>query len=463
MALSLAAQIILGWLLVDRDFGVYAIAMACFHIFRVCTDGGVGLWLARLRPDEYDQRCGHAFWLAAGLSLLLAALVSVLALPIARLYGEGEIATLLWILAASLPLSALRMVLFPGLQVHLRFQSLAFIKLLSAGVRYTLLVTLALAGFGPLSFVIPIVAVTLLEDVAYYVSLRIPVWRTQFDWRESYRIYQQSRWSLAGTAAEAVSTQIDYVVLGLVASTQVVGIYFFAYQLTMQLVMLFSESLRKVILPVFARVQWGSASERRGLLLSGSFLGVGAAAGLVLLAVIAEPLEAVLWRGRWQSAVVPMQLLALVMPMYLVSLYTEMLAQSRGRFRLWSQAILSRGLFLGATALAAGLVTGGQNATDVTVWLAAAMLVGTLVESLVVLGGIELDGRLFFSRFIPPYAVAVVVAMGIMIWLVPVQPLGDLVLRTVVYAVGVAAAYWVLLPRAVHEVGSLTLSLRSHR
>ena len=56
-----------------------------------------------------------------------------------------------------------------------------------------------------------------------------------------------------------------------------------------------------------------------------------------------------------------------------------------------------------------------------------------------------------------------IMAMGIMIWLSPVMPWGDLVVRAVVYTVGVGTAYWVLLPRAVHEVSWLTLSLRSQR
>ena len=413
MGLSLSAQIMLGWLLVDHDFGVYAIAMAFHHVFRVCTDGGVGLWLARLSQDEYDRECGQAFWLAGGLSTLVAAIVALLAVPISSLYAEPEIAALLWVLAAAMPINALRATLLPGMQVHLKFRALAQIKFISALARFSLVVALAFAGFGAMSFVIPIFVVTVLEGIAYFVSLRIAVWKTKFDGKWCRRIFGESRWSLAGTLTEALTAQVDYAVLGLVASTEVVGIYFFAYQLTIQLVQLFTESLRRVILPVFARVESGSQAELRGLQISSSFVGVIAAPALLLFATVAEPLESLLWDGRWVAAVLPMQLLALAMPAQLVSVFAEMLTQSRGQFRLWSLAILLRGIVFAVVVFAAGRAAGGENVAQITAWLAAYIAFASLVELLVLFRGIGLDGRLFARRFLPPYAVAVALAVAL--------------------------------------------------
>jgi O-antigen/teichoic acid export membrane protein len=460
MAISLAAQILLGWLLTDHDFGVYAYAVAFYHIFRVCTDGGVGLWLARLSKEEYDRDCGHAFWLASGLSILLGGVVALIARPVSVLYAEPQVAQLLWILAATLPFNALRVVLLPGLQVHLRFQTLATVKFVSALVRYSLVVGLAFAGWGPFSFVIPIAVITLLENVVYLLSLKIPVWRTRFRWSECRRILSESCWSLAGTLPEAVSTQIDYAVLGLVVSTEVVGVYFFAYQLTIQMVMLFSESLRRVILPVFARVESGSEGESRGLGLSASFLGVVAAPAMLLFAAVAEPLEAILWHGRWEPAVVPMQLLAAVMPLHLVSIYAEMLTQSRGRFRMWAAAVLLRGLGFGMAAFVAGTWTGGAI-TDVTRWLAAFIGVASIIELIVLFRGNLLGWPTFLGRFLPPYVISAGLAVAV-IYLIPStpNPFMTLAARGAAFAAVAVVLFKLLFSHSVDNVLATLLRIR---
>ena len=461
MSISLAAQIILGWLLTDHDFGVYAYAIAFYHIFRVCTDGGVGLWLARLRQDEYDRECGHAFWLASSLSVVLAALVAIIAIPVSKLYAEPEVAKLLWVLAAALPFNAIRVVLLPGLQVHLKFQSLAVIKFVSAVVRYSMVVGLAVAGFGPLSFVIPVLVITLLEDVAYFASLRIPVWRTRFSWRNIKRILSESCWSLAGTVPEAIGSQIDYAVLGLVVSTEVVGVYFFAYQLTIQMVMLFSESLRRVILPVFARVERGSEGERRGLRLSSSFLGIVAAPAMLLLVALAEPIETLLWRGRWESAVLPMMLLAAVMPLNLMSIFAEMLVQSRGRFRLWATAVLVRGLLFGVVAYAVGLLTGGTDVGEVTFWLAAYVAAAAVFETIVLLHGIGLNAASFFARFVPPFVVAALLVVGVLALADGGPPsLWTILVRTSSFVIVMALLVKTLFEQSLNDVIATMMRMR---
>lgn len=453
MTISLVAQILLGWLLIDRDFGVYAIAMAFHHVFRVCTDGGVGLWLARLSQDEYDRDCGHAFWLASGLSTIVAAIVALLAIPISRLYGEPQIALLLWVLAAAMPINALRIVLLPGLQVHLKFRTLAQVKLISALVRFSMVVGLAFAGFGALSFVIPIVAVTILESLAYFISLQIPVWQTKFRWSKCKRILSESCWSLAGTLTEALTAQVDYAVLGLVATTEVVGIYFFAYQLTIQLVLLFSESLRKVILPVFTRVEEGSEAESRGLRISASFVGIVAAPAMLLLTTVAEPLESLLWNHRWESAVGPMQLLAAVMPAHLVSIFAEMLTQSRGKFRLWAGMILVRGLLFAAVVFGAGAYNSDQDVTRITGWLAAYIGIAAIAEMIVLFRGNRLDWRSFLAGFLPPYLAAASVAAG-MLWFFHSggPPILDLSLRIVIFSAAIGILFTTAFPQSLQDV-----------
>jgi O-antigen/teichoic acid export membrane protein len=412
MAISLLTQVALGWLLTNRDFGIYAISIAFADFLRVFRDGGVGLWLARLAPDEYDRKAGQAFWLSVICSIIASVALSLAAFPVGVIYREPQVTHLILILAASFPLGAYSTVAAPYLQVQLRFRSMSIVRLITAVIRYGLIVVLALLGFGPYSFVIPVVFAMLFEIVCYRSLTGRRLWRTQFNKSECWQLLKTSNWSLGGSVSTAVLRQIDYAVYGLVATAPIVGIYFFAYQLTMQLVLLFSESLRRVVLPVFHRVGDDPKQQQRGLSLSAAFLGLIAGPAMYLLMAVGPDVESVLWRGRWATAVPSIQILALVMPLHLTAFFVEMLAQSRGYFRLWTLTVLIRGLGIGVATLVGAWLGGINDPSRVSLAVGIYLAVTAIVEVIFILHQIQLSAAPLLNRLLPILVTAALLAMA---------------------------------------------------
>lgn len=150
-AFALFAQIVLGWLLSENDFGHYALAIgvtACLQVFR---DGGVSLWLARQSRDEFDETVSQAFWLCLACSILIAVVLALIAPVAARVYGEATICWLIVTVAISLPLDAYGAIVEADLQVALRFRALAFFRAVGPWFRYALSILLAWRGWGPMS------------------------------------------------------------------------------------------------------------------------------------------------------------------------------------------------------------------------------------------------------------------------------------------------------------------------
>lgn len=351
---SLAAQLALGRLLSKSDFGVYAIAISCSNMFVVFRDGGVNRWLSRMSRDEFDQAIGKATAVAILSCLVVAALVASLAWFAGQVYGQPKVTEVMLILALGLAISPYSVVGLARLNVDLRFREMAWIKLLSGVVRYGLAILLAWRGFGPLSFAWPVVAVAIIETALYAWLTRIPVITSNFSFAGVKEVFSESKWSLSGSFAEAIVRQCDYLVLALLIPVEVVGVYFFAFNLAMQPVNVFSESLRKVVMPIFSQLSDDKQRESRGIHYAALFIGLIAAPSLLLLSVTAEPVLNLLWGNKWLAAVLPLQVLAMVMPFQILSLFVETLVQSRGFFRYWTFSLLVRGIGLG---LAAGVAT----------------------------------------------------------------------------------------------------------
>ena len=119
MLLSLTAQIALGWFLSKDDFGLYALAMAIATCLQVFRDGGVSLWLARKKPDDFDRTVNQAFWLCLSCSILVALAMSLVAPVAASMYDEPIVAMLILVVAVSTSLEPYGVVAEAGLHLEL--------------------------------------------------------------------------------------------------------------------------------------------------------------------------------------------------------------------------------------------------------------------------------------------------------------------------------------------------------
>ncbi len=410
-ASSLLAQFALGWFLSDDDFGLYALAIGVTSCLLAFRDGGVSLWLARQARSDFDRNVYQGFWLCFLGSVTVGAVLILIAPLAAWAYAEPRIVPLMLVVAISLPLDAYGVISEVDLQVGLRFRDLAFFRTVSPIFRYGAAIVFAWQGMGPLSFVLPLVLVALIRMVQGYALTRFSPWQIRIDWRHVRSIFSKSRWVYGGTFASSVFRQIDYLVLGLVVSTATVGVYFFAFQLAVQPVLLFGQSLRRVLIPTISRAGDDRSRRQRAVIRASASIGLIASGLFMLLVLLAEPMEALLWRGRWSTAVPAIQCLAAVMPLHLFALLTRMIAQSDGRFRLWGSVICLRSVGLGVTAFAAGSYWGDQP-RFIAVAVAAYMAISSVAEAALILRCADLLVRPVFSMVLPPYVFTLLLAFA---------------------------------------------------
>jgi O-antigen/teichoic acid export membrane protein len=463
---SLIAQVALGWLLSDEDFGVYALAIGFSTFLLVFKDAGVRLWLLRQSREEFQRIMGDSFWLSLGFSLLVALLLAGLSPLIGRVYQEPRIVPVILVLAAATPLSAYPKIASAWLLVDLRFVTNARIEIVSATLRYILMVGLAFLGFGPLSFALPVIAVNLYEGVAGWVTTHLRPWRSPFSSRQIFSLFRESRWPMAGSLAEATTRQSDYVALGIVATTGVVGVYFFAYQFSVRLLNLFSESLRKVIVPVFSTAASEPDRQRDAAMRGSTFLGLVAAPVFILLAVVAAPLETLLWQARWADAVPAIQLLAAVFPIHLLARFVDMIMQAQGRFRVWTAATALRGIGLAGAALLSGFVGGRNNATVVALVIAVYVFLSGLIEITVLAGRVGVSNKDMLRKSIPPYVFAVLIGAVVLFMsgkIGGLQAIAQLGILGVVYGAAYLAGIALLFRSSVRSVQPILRQLPGWR
>ncbi len=408
---SVCAQFVLGHYLSDRDFGVYAIAFSLANFLVVFKDGGVSRWLTRLTPDEFDRSAGASLGLATVSCLVVGLVISLLAIPVSRLYGQPLMTPIMLILSVAFAISPYNIIGLARLNVDLRFQAMAWVKLISGVTRYSVTILLAIRGFGALSLAWPVVIITLVETGLYAFLTRIPLSVIDISPRSLTSMMRRNRWSIAGAFAESIYRQVDYAIIGLWVPIETVGNYYFAFQLAMKPVTLFGENLRRVVMPLFSRIADDPERAKRSLSYGAIFVGLIATPAFFAFAVAAEPLLTLLWGQKWHVSIHPLQILLLVMPIQLVVYFIESVAQSRSRFKSWTMALAIRSIGLIATCLGIAAFTQTPSATQLAILIGFYIVTSGVIEIVALLTDMKLPCRAIFQPLVGPLAVALITAL----------------------------------------------------
>lgn len=407
-ALNLVGQVVLGAILLDEDFGLFAIATSIAAFVLILQDGGMQTLLVQRGGEAYQDLEGPAFWLGTLFNLAAGALLAALAPVIATLYGEPTLAPMLWFIAASIPLASVSAVAMARLRMDLRFGTLATIEVMHAIVRYGGMMAFAAAGFGALAFVasLPIAAV-LTGVVATLVTRRTP-WMRRPDVRRWPGLLSASGWLIASSLAGSALYLGTHMSLGLTASTSQVGIFFFGYSFVQQSGHLIISNAERILLPILSRLR--SEPDRLRSVAGRSLRAVAilSFAVSVMMGSLFAPLEALLWAGKWASAVTVVWIMAIAYPLFVLHVVARCVVTGQGRFRAHALSVGLAGLVLMSVAAVAGRV--GPDAT----WAGSIIAVGMVLVSLAYLawgmGALGLH-RGVLMNWIAPVAACAIAAL----------------------------------------------------
>ncbi len=312
-ASALGSQVVAGYYLTEQQFGTYAVALGIFGFTTLLRGGGAVNYMPSIRPEEFDGKAGRFFRWSFVFLMTGAVVTSVVATLLPELpekYHLPGLASVLWVLAARQALVPFSQIARMRMTVNLRFKELAKLDIGNSLLRLATTAALAMGGYGPLAFAVPLAASTLTELI--YCGSVAGLKRTDFQWmgmtvREMIKLM---RWPLVLALVVSVR-DMNFLFIKTIAPVATVGVIYFAYQLAGQPSMLLSSSLVNVFAPLLARTRGDSAGETAAMqqFFGGTMLFVPAVQ-FVLIASFPS-LEQLVWGGKWAAANVPVTALAI--------------------------------------------------------------------------------------------------------------------------------------------------------
>lgn len=326
------SQLVLGYLLSDEDFGLYATALGLSAMVSVFRDAGVGRLLI-VRSSEYQRLARPVMELATIFNLMAAGLLIGAGLIAAAAKDAPILAWMMLVLAGAVLLRSPTVVYRSKAMADLNFGLLWRIDVVGLFIQHGLIVVLALAGLGPLSFVLPMLAVALYEVIA--LRLRTggaPGMR--LTWALFREIFHTTKWIMVGGAGMALIIQGDYLAVSFFETAGVLGLYFFGYRFASSVSQVFTGSLGNVLMPALTKARSDPERLHRGFVRALGLLALTMSFVGMFGAVTAPAFIHFAWQGRWDGAIAPAVAVFATQMIRSVSVIGTVVSEATGRWRV---------------------------------------------------------------------------------------------------------------------------------
>jgi O-antigen/teichoic acid export membrane protein len=339
---SFGSQLVLGWLLSKEDFAIYAIAISWSTIVMALKNGGTQRLLIQ-KGSQYSDLASVYLKIAILFNSIGLVLLGIMAPIASTVYESKQLPTLIWVLALSLPIGSAANIFQAKLSSDFMFEKLARLTSWSALIRYTSMTAFAWGGLGPLSFVLPLLLIALFETGIGYMWAGGWPTNMRLTWPMVKDVLRDTRWVMVTALASALTLNGDYIAISLLQTKEVLGVYFFGFQLSLALVVLITNSVDSVMLPTFSRLNIDIPHQQAVFIKGVQFLTIGATFTCFALLISAQPLIHFLWGGKWDSSIPVVQLLSLSMPIRLVVPLCRSILEARGLWRVVSLLFIADG------------------------------------------------------------------------------------------------------------------------
>ena len=355
---ALAVQAALTYILLKADFGIWALASPILALSTILIQTAIRDILIH-RSKKFHLWSNPAAWLSLTLGLIAALTVIILGHAAASLYNTPQLSTILLIAAVQPLASSITIVPRAKMSIDMRFGTLAAYYCTSSITNWTLALLYALMGAGVYAFPLGIGTTGILQIFAIRIIAPIKLKPKPQLQRWKY-IIGDATTIIAANFANWIRTQGDRLILGFFLTQSMMGIYFLAFQLSIQTFSVITLNLSSVLLPTLASLNDQPERQINAFIRSLKMLLFLAAAICAATIVVAQPLTRLIFdQTKWVHLDTTLQLITAGMVFRAIEPPVRSLMSAQGRFKelfyLNISSTIAFIIFITTVLLSAGL------------------------------------------------------------------------------------------------------------
>lgn len=340
-------------LLTPADYGLLAMAMVFVSFISMFSEMGLGA--AVVQQADIDQRLlRRVFGVILLIHFLLASLLALAAPFIASFYAEPRVLPVIRVLSLQFVFAGFAVIPDAQLQRRIEFRNRSLLDLSSAIIASVTTLAMAFAGAGVWALVMG----SLFSQIWKTIGIN---WLSPFmHWPDFSVQGMRSLLRFGGHLSAAqlfwmFFSQIDILICAKFLGNEVLGFYSLAMHLASLPSQRISGLVNQVAFPTFSRMQSEVHKVGVNMLLGAQILSFFAFPILWGMSSIAPEIVEVMLGPKWTPSVLPLQLIAIIIPLRMIGNFVQVAIQATGRCdivlrnAMWGALIAPVAFVIGAT------------------------------------------------------------------------------------------------------------------
>jgi teichuronic acid exporter len=326
-----AVTLVVIRLLTPSDYGLLAMATVFVSFLSLVAEAGLGPALIQT-ADLDELKLRRIFGAVILIDLALFVLQFAAAPAIAHFFEEDRLIAIIRALSAQFLLMIFTVIPLALLNRTVEFKRQSIIGLLSSVCGSLSSLALALSGYGVWALVLSTLITSACNAIAINLVAPFLKWPA-FSLRGMRSLIVIGGQVTAARVLWFFYSQADIFVAGKLLGKDLLGFYSVSMHLASLPVQKLSGIINEVAYPAFAEAQHKRETLSLHILKALRVMSFFAFPVLWGISSIAPEIVAVLLGAKWSPAVVPLQLLPLVMPLTMLSVFLNTAFQGMGRSR----------------------------------------------------------------------------------------------------------------------------------
>jgi O-antigen/teichoic acid export membrane protein len=298
---------ILARLLTPQDFGVLAMAVWISGIVNLFAKFGLGE--ALIQKKEINQEyLSTAFWVNVSSGFVLALGFLILA-PVASVFFKTpEVRPVMMVMSLNIVLISLGSIHLTLLKKNLKFKIISWVEMFATLVRIAIVLILAFKGYGVWSIVFGMMAERLTLLLLWWGIAR---WRpiVYFSFSHFKKLFHFGKNLYGENFLNFFNANSDYLMAGRFFGAAELGFYNFAYSVPHLVLTYLSQTVTRILFPIFSQVQDENMRLRNGYIKTLTFISLISFPVLFGLMAVAPEFVRVFYGEKWTPVILPLQIL----------------------------------------------------------------------------------------------------------------------------------------------------------
>ncbi|HYE10137.1 MAG TPA: lipopolysaccharide biosynthesis protein [Patescibacteria group bacterium] len=337
-------QVVLARILMPSDYGIVSVVTILISFASVFVQAGFNSALVQKKDSDVID-FSSVFILNIILATFMYVVIFFIAPFAADFYEQPMLVAVLRVASISLFFGALNSVQIAVISKNLEFKKSFYSYLVAVLISGSIGIYMAYKGFG----VWALVVYQLLNSAVICIVMWLIVkWRPQivFSYKRLRGLFSYGCKIFAANLIDTIYKEVQYVILGKIATAEMLGYYSRGLQFPTLFVRNINETLKMVLLPVYSSEQENSLKVKAMLRISVRCIVFLVFPTMVGMAVVANPMVALILTNKWLPSVPFIQIFCVSYALSSLMAANGQAINSLGRSDIYFSIIIKKVVFM---------------------------------------------------------------------------------------------------------------------